>query len=188
MVFQLNKFVAFLPLVDHNLTNHFLDYKLFNHTCPSPNAEKCASVPGPRLSRFLMACTPQNPLLPVTVQDQIRLWELEKNRLKSQEGVICRKIILSHFLNIGPCFRLPLYCICLTGRLRICTQLRQGAGCRVVGKQCEKVLLRKFGWTCKYQRVHRTKDQRRNVVWLWVLLGLSISFRFRCQVNVHSTF
>jgi transcription initiation factor TFIIH subunit 4 len=28
----------------------------------------------------------QNPLLPVTVQDQIRLWELEKNRLKSSEG------------------------------------------------------------------------------------------------------
>ncbi|KAJ2918502.1 hypothetical protein MD484_g1939, partial [Candolleomyces efflorescens] len=27
-----------------------------------------------------------NPLLPVTVQDQIRLWELEKNRLKSQDG------------------------------------------------------------------------------------------------------
>jgi len=26
------------------------------------------------------------PLLPVTVQDQIRLWELERNRLKSQEG------------------------------------------------------------------------------------------------------
>ncbi|KAJ7650868.1 transcription factor Tfb2-domain-containing protein [Roridomyces roridus] len=29
-----------------------------------------------------------NPLLPVTVQDQIRLWELEKNRLKSQEGYL----------------------------------------------------------------------------------------------------
>ncbi|KAG7444726.1 transcription factor Tfb2 [Guyanagaster necrorhizus] len=29
-----------------------------------------------------------NPLLPVTVQDQIRLWELEKNRLKSQEGCL----------------------------------------------------------------------------------------------------
>lgn len=28
----------------------------------------------------------QNPLLPVTVQDQIRLWELERNRLKSAEG------------------------------------------------------------------------------------------------------
>lgn len=33
----------------------------------------------------------QNPLLPVTVQDQIRLWELEKNRLKSSEGVILPK-------------------------------------------------------------------------------------------------
>ncbi|KAF8871760.1 transcription factor Tfb2-domain-containing protein [Infundibulicybe gibba] len=29
-----------------------------------------------------------NPLLPVTVQDQIRLWELEKNRLMSQEGYL----------------------------------------------------------------------------------------------------
>ncbi|KAI0703764.1 transcription factor Tfb2-domain-containing protein [Cytidiella melzeri] len=28
------------------------------------------------------------PLLPVTVQDQIRLWELEKNRVKSQEGYL----------------------------------------------------------------------------------------------------
>lgn len=30
----------------------------------------------------------QKPLLPVTVQDQIRLWELERNRLKSQEGKV----------------------------------------------------------------------------------------------------
>ncbi|KAJ3496454.1 hypothetical protein NLJ89_g10483 [Agrocybe chaxingu] len=30
----------------------------------------------------------QNPLLPVTVQDQIRLWELERNRLKSREGYL----------------------------------------------------------------------------------------------------
>ncbi|KAH9481370.1 General transcription and DNA repair factor IIH subunit TFB2 [Psilocybe cubensis] len=29
-----------------------------------------------------------NPLLPVTVQDQIRLWELERNRLKSREGYL----------------------------------------------------------------------------------------------------
>ena len=28
------------------------------------------------------------PLLPVTVSDQIRLWELEKNRLKADEGVL----------------------------------------------------------------------------------------------------
>ncbi|KIJ14446.1 hypothetical protein PAXINDRAFT_135073 [Paxillus involutus ATCC 200175] len=29
-----------------------------------------------------------NPLLPVTVQDQVRLWELERNRLKSAEGFL----------------------------------------------------------------------------------------------------
>ncbi|KAF9238530.1 transcription factor Tfb2 [Melanogaster broomeanus] len=29
-----------------------------------------------------------NPLLPVTVQDQIRLWELERNRVKSAEGFL----------------------------------------------------------------------------------------------------
>jgi len=29
-----------------------------------------------------------NPLLPVTVQDQVRLWELERNRVKSQEGYL----------------------------------------------------------------------------------------------------
>jgi len=30
----------------------------------------------------------QNPLLPPTVVDQIRLWELEKNRIRSQEGFL----------------------------------------------------------------------------------------------------
>ena len=29
----------------------------------------------------------QNPIIPVTVQDQIRLWEMEKHRVKSEEGV-----------------------------------------------------------------------------------------------------
>jgi len=33
-------------------------------------------------------CEKNKPLLPVTVQDQIRLWELERNRLKSQEGYL----------------------------------------------------------------------------------------------------
>ncbi|PCH42362.1 transcription factor Tfb2 [Wolfiporia cocos MD-104 SS10] len=33
-------------------------------------------------------CSDCKPLLPVTVQDQIRLWELEKNRLKSEEGYL----------------------------------------------------------------------------------------------------
>lgn len=30
----------------------------------------------------------QKPLLPVTVQDQIRLWELERNRIKAQDGTL----------------------------------------------------------------------------------------------------
>jgi transcription initiation factor TFIIH subunit 4 len=38
-------------------------------------------------------------LLPVTVQDQIRLWELERNRLKSQEGHFILKFPLDFFLN-----------------------------------------------------------------------------------------
>lgn len=32
----------------------------------------------------------QDPLLPPTVVDQIRLWELEKNRIRDQEGAIHR--------------------------------------------------------------------------------------------------
>lgn len=28
----------------------------------------------------------QNPIIPVTVQDQIRLWELERHRVKGQDG------------------------------------------------------------------------------------------------------
>lgn len=37
----------------------------------------------------------QNPLIPVTVQDQIRLWELERNRLKSQDGTSRSSISLT---------------------------------------------------------------------------------------------
>lgn len=46
----------------------------------------------------------QNPLLPVTVQDQIRLWELEKNRLKSQEGtctvLTCTLVIVTEIATL----------------------------------------------------------------------------------------
>jgi transcription initiation factor TFIIH subunit 4 len=38
-------------------------------------------------------------LLPVTVQDQIRLWELERNRLKSQEGHFIFDFSLDLFKN-----------------------------------------------------------------------------------------
>jgi transcription initiation factor TFIIH subunit 4 len=47
----------------------------------------------------------QNPLIPVTVQDQIRLWELEKNRVKSEEGA---------------CLHLACACALLTG-LQACS-------------------------------------------------------------------
>jgi transcription initiation factor TFIIH subunit 4 len=57
---------------------------LVSHAHPQMRKNVC-------LYFFLPRCAisekPQNPLLPVTVQDQIRLWELEKNRLKSREGL-----------------------------------------------------------------------------------------------------
>jgi transcription initiation factor TFIIH subunit 4 len=34
----------------------------------------------------------QKPLLPVTVQDQIRLWELERNRIKTEDGKLGRPL------------------------------------------------------------------------------------------------
>ncbi|KAF8552043.1 transcription factor Tfb2 [Imleria badia] len=51
----------------------------------------------------------QNPLLPVTVQDQIRLWELERNRVKSAEGFLYKdfasqadyEYVLSYAKQIG---------------------------------------------------------------------------------------
>lgn len=43
----------------------------------------------------------QNPLLPVTVQDQIRLWELERNRLKSAEGPLAPHTCAARMANVG---------------------------------------------------------------------------------------
>ncbi|EIM90946.1 transcription factor Tfb2 [Stereum hirsutum FP-91666 SS1] len=42
----------------------------------------------PQMRKNVSRCRSFTPLLPVTVQDQIRLWELERNRLKSQEGFL----------------------------------------------------------------------------------------------------
>ncbi len=49
--------------------------------------EKMYAFRGYFLDRAYHITIMQKPLLPVTVQDQIRLWELEKNRLKSEEGL-----------------------------------------------------------------------------------------------------
>jgi len=50
-----------------------------------------------------------NPLIPVTVQDQIRLWELEKDRLKGAEGYLYKdfaaqadyKVVLDYAQQMG---------------------------------------------------------------------------------------
>ncbi|KAG8984879.1 RNA polymerase II transcription factor B 52 kDa subunit [Tulasnella sp. 427] len=49
-----------------------------------------------------------NPLLPITVQDQIRLWEQEKNRVRVSDGYLWRdftaltdyKLVLDHARSI----------------------------------------------------------------------------------------
>lgn len=77
-----------------------LDHQLSNDPRSSTNAEKCntltncVAVADTSLT-YVMA---QNPLLPVTVQDQIRLWELERNRLKSAEGPFAPRPHAQHML------------------------------------------------------------------------------------------
>src|ERR1700722_5657547 len=96
----------------------------------------------------------KNPLLPVTVQDQIRLWELERNRVKSEEGA-SRKIRRFTPPDVLPLHsRLSLYGICITSGLRIRPRLREAARRRFMGKYAEALLFRKFGWACEYQRIH----------------------------------
>ncbi|KAF7327323.1 RNA polymerase II transcription factor B subunit 2 [Mycena kentingensis (nom. inval.)] len=54
------------------------------HAVTVPPASVLAAIV--RTGSLICYALPHNPLLPVTVQDQIRLWELERNRLKSSEG------------------------------------------------------------------------------------------------------
>lgn len=39
-----------------------------------------------KLTRKYLTSRTQDPLLPVTVTDQIRLWEREKNRVQTEQG------------------------------------------------------------------------------------------------------
>jgi hypothetical protein len=89
-----------------------------------------------RLTKYPMGCVGlQNPLLPVTVQDQIRLWELERNRVKSQEGLYSRiymqQLELDHLFvqdtftrpsHLRPitssCWRTPSSCTLSCGKAR----------------------------------------------------------------------
>jgi len=73
----------------------------------------------------------QKPLLPVTVQDQIRLWELERNRIKTQDGKLgsdlesCPRIVC--YARLTRAFRLPIHRVRVPSRLRVRPQLRTTA-------------------------------------------------------------
>jgi transcription initiation factor TFIIH subunit 4 len=79
------------------------DYQLPYHLCASANAQKRMPHTPTRRSQLLTSLhDPQKPLLPVTVQDQIRLWELERNRIKTQEGMpddLCEPFIILNLLT-----------------------------------------------------------------------------------------
>jgi hypothetical protein len=77
----------------------------------------------------------QKPLLPVTVQDQIRLWELERNRIKTQEGKLGSDLEPFHALvsfiildlTYSRAFRLLIHRFRVPSRLRVRPQLRTTA-------------------------------------------------------------
>lgn len=60
------------------------DYQLFVDACTSADAEEREWA----WNVVFTALTPysQNPLLPITVVDQLHLWDKERNRLNMDEG------------------------------------------------------------------------------------------------------
>jgi hypothetical protein len=50
-------------------------------------------------SNTLLSHKVQNPIIPVTVQDQIRLWGLERHRVKGQDGKLPEKAKYASQLN-----------------------------------------------------------------------------------------
>lgn len=85
----------------------FQDHRVFDGACSSSDAKKCTYFFVSQIIQILIRLL-QNPLLPVTVQDQIRLWELEKNRLKSQDGMPSL-FLLSHLHTHEQFLRLPIH-------------------------------------------------------------------------------
>lgn len=114
------------------------DHQLPGHTCASADAEECKHS-DVSLSSFELIIH-QNPLLPVTVQDQIRLWELEKNRLKSSEGELLNGLI--ELAKYFPPPRLFIYVLYFTSRLRAGAQLRKTVGCCSLGKRHKALFFR----------------------------------------------
>jgi hypothetical protein len=110
--------VGFMPNLDH---------QLLDHTRTSPNEEKRESFNPPppcwppagsymvllSLIAFPRLLLTQKPLIPVTVQDQIRLWELEKNRVKSDEGTALISIDMMRTpLSCCPADSCPVQSLC----------------------------------------------------------------------------
>ena len=102
----------------------------------------------------------------MTVQDQVRLWELEKNRLKSQEGRLKQRAVNFSFqkLNWYLWTRLFVYVFCRSGRLsdrsRVCKTTWSGA----MGKCNEKMFLREHGRSCQYSRIYWEKNRWRLIL------------------------
>ena len=94
------------------------------------------------------------------MQDQIRLWELEKNRMKSQEGRVSPRHIRPALTLF---YRLPLHGFRLPSRLRMGPRLRQEYGRCSLGESLPTVLFRKLGGTRKYSRIHRKEERRQRI-------------------------
>jgi hypothetical protein len=95
------------------------------------------------------------------VQDQIRLWELEKNRLQSDDGTSDLFIFNGHprhDVDAVSCHRLPLHRLPLTRRLRVCAPVCEAAWRRDVGELGQAVFLRRDHWACKPEGVYLTED------------------------------
>ena len=94
--------------------------------------EKMYVEPGSHRSSALITLLGiQNPIMPVTVQDQIRLWEMEKHRVKSEEGLVLSSSEVFP-LTCPLLDRLYLQRLFLRWRLRSCPQVRAGSRGRAV--------------------------------------------------------
>ena len=60
--------------------------KILSYLVAHAHPQMKKNVGGSRLYRVSRVNRMQNPIIPVTVQDQIRLWELERHRVKGQDG------------------------------------------------------------------------------------------------------
>ena len=119
----------------------------------------------------------------MTVQDQIRLWELEKNRMKSQEGAYKSgpsqgRLYAWVLMYPTTMTRLPLYRLRLTGGLRIRTELREAVRSRALGELSSAVFLRYPGGPSEHPRVYRTEDSRQCL--MWALVTWFSRFPFGC--------